>query len=241
VKEVSGLKDLRDLAAVAAGLCTQHGCKSAPMPGYRKCALCHAKKQTRDRIRNLAKPHGMYREARRESIARGECWIRGCSAPAVRFKKCEAHLTAVQRLTEAQKMMAPARGLYTKGPEYTTVQSHLSSIRHPFGRNANYEGMPFYPEWDKRRGGFAWRGAKWIIEHLGPRPTADHQLHVVNTNIGFWPGNLAWIPRSKHKQTETISQVHIKNQQLKDTIVKLEDEIARLKKSRGLRELSVQP
>jgi hypothetical protein len=107
-------------------------------------------------------------------------------------------------------------------PEYATVNTHRASIRTAYkAKNATYRNMPFFAEWEPRKGGCS-AGAKWIIDNLGRKPSPDYELHIVDRTLGFVPGNLQWIPRSEHKREEMLTKVLIENRQLKDRIAFLE-------------------
>jgi hypothetical protein len=75
--------------------------------------------------------------------------------------------------------------------------------------------MPFADLWNPHRGGSFAVGAQWIIENLGRRPNKQYELHIVDRQLGFIPGNLQWVPRSKHKQEELIARLLLENQNLK--------------------------
>ena len=91
-------------------------------------------------------------------------------------------------------------------PEYRTMQNHYHRIAHPNNQKSwqVYAGMPFHPEWDPREGGALWKGAKWIIDTLGERPSPKWTLDIVEHGKGFVPGNLRW---ALHR-TQTENQRH---------------------------------
>ena len=105
-------------------------------------------------------------------------------------------------------------------PEYWTVKAHWTMI---FGSKPKptYINMPFFDEWNPRKGGSFLAGVRWLVETLGPRPDKTYQLHIIQKDIGFVPGNLVWVPLSQHKRREFLSlvledcrQLKIENQRL---------------------------
>ena len=108
------------------------------------------------------------------------------------------------------------------GPEYTTVNTHHQSMKTSYKvKNATYRNIPFFPDWDPDAGGRYLAGEKWIIENLGRKPSRDYELHIIDRRLGFWPGNLAWIPRSEHKREEMLTKVLIENRALKEELNKV--------------------
>ncbi|MGH2508387.1 MAG: hypothetical protein ACRDHZ_13460 [Ktedonobacteraceae bacterium] len=92
-----------------------------------------------------------------------------------------------------------------KYPERNTVRCHhrlIFQLRRP-----TYAGMPFFDNWNPDKGGSFNAGAQWIIENLGHRPAGNYQLHIVDRRAGFTPGNLEWVPREKHRQSEMIDRL----------------------------------
>jgi len=217
------LKDPRDATAVAAGLCTEHGCKAAPMVGYRKCQKHHEQKRQRDSSRYLAKPHGLKRAAYREAVIQGRCVKPGCLLAAVKFKKCVAHMTTHQQNSIGPKVRKKKKEIWSSTPEYSTITTHLQSIKTAYkAKNATYAKMPFFASWDPQQGGRPIAGAQWIVENLGHKPSKDHELHIIDRHLGFVPENLAWVPREDHKREELLTKLLIENQQLKTRIAELE-------------------
>lgn len=98
----------------------------------------------------------------------------------------------------------------TQTPEYRTVCGHYNHIfisKRPSA--AGYKGMPFYDEWNPQKDGAIWKGAKWIIDNLGPKPGPEWSLDIVKHEIGFMPGNLRWATRNTqalNKQHRTLGQ-----------------------------------
>lgn len=89
-------------------------------------------------------------------------------------------------------------------PEWATVKNHHHNIFHSSSRgHKNYKGMPFFKEWNPDCGGDLWKGAKWIIENLGERPSPNYTMDVIDHAIGFVPGNLRW---ASHKTQERNKQ-----------------------------------
>jgi len=100
-------------------------------------------------------------------------------------------------------------------PEYSTVSMHFHYIFD--GNNKAYKGMPFFKEWNpNKKGGAFWKGAKWIIENLGAKPSKKWSLDIVNHSLGFVPGNLRWalrhtqIRNQKHRKLGNFSIKELK-------------------------------
>ena len=97
--------------------------------------------------------------------------------------------------------------------EYRTVAGHHSEIRKG---SPSYRDMPFYDRWNQSVGGSFAEGARWIIENLGSRPgNGRYELHIIDRSVGFWPGNLIWVPKDRHKQEEMLMRLLLENKQLK--------------------------
>jgi hypothetical protein len=113
-------------------------------------------------------------------------------------------------------------------PEYAAVVTHRQSIITAYKtKHATYRDMAFYPDWNPSvsgRGAYS-RGAQWILDHLGPKPGPDFELHIVERSRGFVPGNLRWIPRGVHKQAELLRTVLLENQQLWARVMELENRL----------------
>lgn len=77
--------------------------------------------------------------------------------------------------------------------EYSTVYMHWRMIFNPKANGHNrYKNMPFYEEWNPKKGGAFWKGVRWIIDSLGKRPNLKWSLDVIEHDKGFVPGNLRW-------------------------------------------------
>jgi hypothetical protein len=90
-------------------------------------------------------------------------------------------------------------------PELHTVHNHHSCIFKQSLYNPllhGYKNMPFCDDWNPDKGGAYWKGAKWIIEHLGKRPGPDWSMDIINHAKGFVPGNLRWATRGKQKHNQ---------------------------------------
>ncbi len=91
--------------------------------------------------------------------------------------------------------------------EYHTVVGHHKYIFHPGKRAkhcAGYKDMPFCDDWNPDKGGAFWKGVRWIVENLGPRPDKNWSLDIVDHVKGFVPGNLRWAC----KRTQKANQQH---------------------------------
>jgi hypothetical protein len=110
---------------------------------------------------------------------------------------------------------------------YGTVVHHYEYIfNKKNSRHLNYEGMPFFDGWKPKKGGSYKTGAMWIIKNLGFRPKGT-QLHIVNHEKGFVPGNLEWT----HPVKQVNQQMFKIIAQQRHRIKQLEAEVAELKKA----------
>lgn len=95
--------------------------------------------------------------------------------------------------------------------ERRTVFHHLHFIRKEV---STYAGMPFCAFWDPKKGGSYKAGEDWIVNNIGRRPAKGYDLHIVDRQIGFMPGNLQWVPRDHHRRKELINQLLVRVQVL---------------------------
>lgn len=104
-------------------------------------------------------------------------------------------------------------------PEYFTVANHRRIIFNLKDKNHRfYHNMPFFTKWDPAKGGSTGAGEKWILKHLGRRPSKRYHLHIINRRLGFIPGNLAWVPLDKHQKEELIPKLLLEIQKLRAEI-----------------------
>ena len=96
-------------------------------------------------------------------------------------------------------------------PAYETVRNHYRVIFcTSAASHKSYVNMPFFDDWNPDKGGEFWRGAKWILDNLGPRPEGTWQMDVIEHAKGFIPGNLRWAQlktQSKNKQHRWLGDV----------------------------------
>jgi hypothetical protein len=122
-----------------------------------------------------------------------------------------------------------SRARYAKNPkrgrpwiashsEHISIRTHYNMIRNG---DQYYGGMPFFAEWAPDKGGSYSAGAKWIIENLGKRPDKTYQLHIIDREIGFMPGNLQWVHRTKHRQEELVEKLKAEIKQLRRKLAEL--------------------
>lgn len=98
-------------------------------------------------------------------------------------------------------------------PAYTSVTNHYAAIQA--GKHPSYKNVPYFKGWNPRRGGSFMAGCQWIDKHLGLRPDKKYQLHIIDRRLGFVPGNLAWVPRDKHRQEELVNKLLLENHRLR--------------------------
>jgi hypothetical protein len=88
----------------------------------------------------------------------------------------------------------------SKTPEYRSVASHWNFKYNKNGRcQQYYETLPFQSEWNPTEGGHFVDGARWILEHLGARPSSQHSLDIVEHHKGFVKGNLRWATKKEQR------------------------------------------
>jgi hypothetical protein len=169
------------------------------------------------------------------------CKIEGCGLTVLATALCCRHYHQAYRVANLEKRRAWAKANRKKinrknraywkanrdkkktlcrqwasaNAEHLSVRGHYHLIfttRSPY-----YVDMPYWDEWNPNRGGSFKAGAKWIIENIGRRPgtSKEYQLHIISRRLGFVPGNLAWIPRDKHRQDELIPKLLIEIQNLR--------------------------
>ena len=188
----------RDLARAIKSAAGQrcHYCRK-PSDGKYTCLACTKKKSEFARLK------------RDQAVARGLCVYSGCSeTPAPGKKLCKIHQRKSDRYYQDHK------GEHSSAltPEVRTVRQHLSWIKTGL---STYAGMPFHDAWNSAKGGTADAGERWIVQNLGRRPSPTHQLHIVDRQLGFVPGNLQWVPRDQHKRQEMIYKLLLEVQTLK--------------------------
>jgi len=96
-------------------------------------------------------------------------------------------------------------------PEWRSVSGHLQAIL-----NKNHLKYPYYRKVIVFNG---WKPYKkairtavfWVLENLGPRPSPDHQLHILKTKkhpFGFFgPGGLKWVHGSDRHDNDVLDLV----------------------------------
>jgi hypothetical protein len=139
-----------------------------------------------------------------------------------KFKKYNAEYYAAnqKRVKKQQTKLRRTR------PELETIRSHYYRIFYTKAENhRNYKGMPFFDNWNPKKGGSFDAGAEWIINVLGRRPKGT-TLHIVDHATGFVPGNLEWThPRKQVNQQmyKIIAQQRNKIKKLEERIKELEE------------------
>lgn len=121
-----------------------------------------------------------------------------------------------------RKMNTAQSGMWKKThPEHKSVSSHRYLIfmsKNPL--HANYKGMPFFDEWNPKKGGSTEAGAKWIIANLGKRPEGS-TLHIIDHEKGFVPGNLEWAYPRKQSNQQMFKIIAQLRHRIKELEVKL--------------------
>jgi hypothetical protein len=107
-----------------------------------------------------------------------------------------------------------------RNSEYTSVANHFRYST----TDSNYQGMPFFADWNPDKGGKLMTGAKWIVSNLGKRPKGS-TLHIIDHEKGFVPGNLEWT----HPRRQANQQMFKIIAQQKHRIKELEQQLALLK------------
>jgi hypothetical protein len=106
---------------------------------------------------------------------------------------------------------------------YRSVVNHFKWINNPVGRYSGYFKMPAYPLWNPKEGSSAIvKAVTDILKEIGDKPGKGYNLHIKDRRIGFWPGNLMWVPANRHKRLELLNLVIEENAQLKKRLSKYE-------------------
>jgi len=88
-------------------------------------------------------------------------------------EKAKAHRRTAY-LAHRDEQQQKSKVWYDAHSEWVSVRSHWYYI---FGKNplAAYRGMPFCRGWNPKHLGGSWEaGAKWILDHIGPRPDKNY-------------------------------------------------------------------
>lgn len=102
---------------------------------------------------------------------------------------------------------------------YRSVVNHFKWITDPVGRYHGYEGMPAYDAWNPKHGSqVVVNAVREIIAEIGDKPSRDYNLHIIDRRVGFWPGNLMWIPAVQHKRAEMLNRLIEENHHLKQEL-----------------------
>lgn len=107
---------------------------------------------------------------------------------------------------------------------YRSVINHFKWVYNPHNpaRYHGYKGMPAYEPWNPANGSLAIaKAVRDILAEIGDKPGRDYNLHIVDKRIGFWPGNLMWIPVVAHKRAEMLNQLIEENHRLHEEIALL--------------------
>lgn len=76
-------------------------------------------------------------------------------------------------------------------PEYNAwlnAKERCTDPTHPAWKNYGARGIKMCAEWQKSFTAF--------IEHIGPRPSGQHELDRKDNSKGYEPGNVRWVSRS---------------------------------------------
>ena len=153
---------------------------------------------------------------KRKELKRGGCWV---------SRRFRVRKRADWSNTNPDKERTFHTRWYTKNRERSSVAHHHYDIfNSKSSRHKNYEGMPFYDEWNPDKGGTFQAGADWIILNLGKRPDGT-SLHIVQHDFGFVPGNLEWTYPRKQANQQMFKIIAQQRSHIKD----LEKELMEVK------------
>lgn len=132
----------------------------------------------------------------------------------IKASRRQARLRAKRaRKANPEKFRLRNKRWAARRPEYGTIHNHYNIIIH---RSASaYKDLMYFDGRNPQKGGSFKAGEQWLITHLGPRPSKNYELHIVDRRLGFVPDNLAWVPKEKHIQEELINRLLLENQQLR--------------------------
>jgi hypothetical protein len=87
-------------------------------------------------------------------------------------------------------------------PEYQAWVDARARCHDPQHHNyPNYgaRGIQMWPAW--REDYSAW------LEHVGRRPSTDHQIDRIDNNLGYQPGNLRWVSRIENVNNRRVTKM----------------------------------
>lgn len=124
-----------------------------------------------------------------------------------------------------KEIAVKAKKYWAEHPELVSTYNHYKLIfkTHHLSHK-NYKGMPFFDEWNPKKGGSLKAGADWIVKNIGKRPRGA-TLHIIEHSEGFVPGNLEWTyPRKQNNQQmfKIIAQQRNRIKKLEARIKELE-------------------
>jgi len=71
--------------------------------------------------------------------------------------------------------------------QWGTMRQRCNNPRNPRYPDYGGRGIRIFPEWDSFP-----VYHRYIVEHLGPRPSPKHQIDRIDNDSHYWPGNLRW-------------------------------------------------
>ncbi len=90
----------------------------------------------------------------------------------------------------------------TGGPEYRAWRHILDRCRNPKSQewhNYGARGIGVHEGWLRDFGAF--------MAHVGPRPSANHQIDRIDNDRGYEPGNVRWVTRSENCRNTRVNRV----------------------------------
>lgn len=152
--------------------------------------------------------HGASHTPDLTSLKFGAWTVKGLAGPsAAGLTRWLVEVNGIERTAYANELLRGRRGkqVHVRSaemrcqlngkvrPEYSTVRQHWRFIFDTKCKcHKNYAGMPYHEEWNPQLGGAFWRGVKWILDNLGPKPSREWSLDIIEHDKGFVPGNLRW-------------------------------------------------
>lgn len=117
-------------------------------------------------------------------------WICRCDCGTEKWVPSTSLKSGHSRSCGCWRQQLPNYGV-SKDPLYPTwdaMRGRITKPSHVDYPNYGGRGLTIEPEWVEDF--FAFRG--WILEHIGPKPSATHTLDRIENSTGYLKGNLRW-------------------------------------------------
>ena len=107
----------------------------------------------------------------------------------------------------------PARAAYTE------EERRISAVLYGAKKRCTNVCAPAYKNYGGRGIAFCFvsvrAGVQWVLDTLGPRPSAQHSLDRIDNDRGYEPGNLRWATRSEQARNKRNYNGHVYGQRMR--------------------------